>query len=279
MRQLILISALFTIPASAQAQGIVGAAQCLNLIFGMHGGDSNRLFALEVHGALDINPRPPPALSRPGWWVRPGGEVRAFVGIPGNGFEFAATIGWLFSDPSRKGTLRPSLGGAFNMPVGAGGSIYGLVTAGLWMNMDGQGDAWGPSSGLETRLGVGGLFPVTAILSMVTEVNLTTIAVGGGQFEPFLGFRLGWAIAPPDPKREEGLKRRRERRARRGQRYAPAPTPSAAPSPPPAPTQPASAAVLTPPPPPPPPPPSAPTPPPEEPLPPLTPPPPPPPTP
>jgi len=115
------------------------------------------------------------------------------------------------SDPTRKGTLRPNFGLSFNLPTGARGSIYGLLTAGLWMNLDGEGDSWGPSVAVETRLAFGGRFPVTPVLSMVAEFNLTTIMVGERQFAPFVGLRLGWAISPPDAKREKALRERQQK--------------------------------------------------------------------
>ncbi|MDF1563617.1 MAG: hypothetical protein P1V51_11275 [Deltaproteobacteria bacterium] len=217
-------------PAPARAQ-TVSTVQWLNLLFGMRGvDDGNRMFALELHGVLDLNPRPAPALSRPGWVLRPGGEARANLGFS-NGYEFVASVGWLFSDPSRQGTLRPNVGASFNLPTGAGGAIYGLLTFGLWINLDGQEDAWGPPLGAETRIAFGGRFPVTPILSMVTEFNITTVSVGGGEFAPFVGLRLGWAISPPDPKREEALRRREERRLRKLRQAPLTPPPPPPPTP------------------------------------------------
>ncbi len=218
MRQIgataLVLAALVTVPGMARAQTVVSSLNWLGVLLGM--GEGGRRVAVEVHSALGVNLRPAPPLTAPGWRLRPGVEARVFIGAGRGGSEVLLGAGWLATGQGGGGVVRPAIGLSLNLPAGAAWTLYGLATVGLWINTSGEMDAWGPSVAGESRVGIGSRLRLSAASALVLELDATTLSVGGGSFDPFLGVRLGLAFSPPDPEREALRARlRAERKARR----------------------------------------------------------------
>jgi len=221
-------------PALAQSFGNVGWMRSLanSSQSGEEEKDALRSFAFELHGLGELNFKPAPPLARQGWNARPGGEARLNLRLP-NATELIVGLGWLANAADAGSSLRPSIGFGAAIPLGARVTLYGLATGGVWWNLKGESDAWGPSLALESRAACGLRVRIAPSISMLAELDLSTLSLGStsgnslsvntnssNQFQPVLGFHLGWALSPQNKKATPMAKKSSSRAAGRSSSLA-----------------------------------------------------------